>query len=141
MSQTTKTANGEDEAPFALDDSVTERDLLWRIARELTQIRKLNSELVRFMRDAETEVPESLRRFANYYHDVHDVRYMYEEHGTVVPQHVNDELERLDDRYRQILKAHNTEGGSIEKIRREMAADPENRWDVAKQLVFKKHGG
>ena len=76
MSQTTKTANGAEEPELRLDDSVTDRDLLWRIARELTALRKLNSELVRFMRDAETEVPESLRRFANYYHDVHDVRYM-----------------------------------------------------------------
>ena len=126
-----------EEPEYKLDDSVTERDLLFRIARELTTLRKLNSELVRFMRDAETEVPESLRRFANYMHDVHDIKYMYEEHGQRPPSHTLEELERLDDRYRQILKAHNTEGGAIEKIRREMADDPENRWDHTKQLTFK----
>ncbi len=121
-----------------LDDSVTDRHLLHRIARELTQLRVQNAELLRFYRDAETEVPESLRRFANYFHDIHDIKYMYEEHGSRPPQHVLDEIERLDDRYRQILKSHNTDGGSIEKIRREMASDPHNRYDHAKQLVFKR---
>jgi hypothetical protein len=122
-----------------LDDSLTERDLLFRIARELTNIRKLDTELVKFMRDAEVEVPESLRRFANYMHDIHDIRYMYEEVGTPVPQHVKDELQRCDDRYRQVLKTLHTDGGALEKIRREMADDPENRWDHTKQLEFKRH--
>ncbi len=127
-----------EEPEFKLDDSVTERDLLFRIFRELVTIRKQNTELVRFAREAETEVPESLRRFGNYFHDMHDVKYMYEEHGSRPPQHVLDELERLDDRFRQILKGHNTDGGSIEKIRREMAADPENRYNHTKELTFKR---
>src|SRR6185369_17806908 len=99
-----------------LDDSVTERDLLFRIANDLKILRIQNTELLKFYRDAESEVPESLRRFANYFHDVHDIKYMYEEHGTKPPQHILDEIERLDDRYRQILKAHNTDGGVIEKV-------------------------
>ena len=127
------------EPEYKLDDSVTERDLLFRIHRELVTIRRQNTEMVGFMRDAEAEVPESLRRFANYMHDVHDIKYMYEEHGQRPPQHILSEIERLDDRYRQVLKGHNTDGGAIEKIRREMAADPDNRWDHTKQLTFKKH--
>lgn len=126
-----------DESDYKLDDSVTERDLLWRIARELSILRQQNTELLGFYRDAESEVPESLRRFANYFHDVHDIKYMYEEHGMRPPQHILDEIERLDDRYRQILKTHNTDGGAIEKIRREMAEDPHNRYDHKKQLTFK----
>jgi len=126
-----------DEPEFKLDDTVTERDLLWRIARELTTVRKQNTELLSFYRNAETEVPESLRRFANYMHDVHDIKYMYEEHGQPPPKHILEEIERLDDRYRQILKAHNSDGGAIEKIRREMAADPDNRYDHTRQLTFK----
>ena len=117
-----------------LDPSLTERDLLFRIARELANLRQQNTELLSFMRDAETEVPESLRRFANYMHDVHDIKYMHEEHGQPPPEHILDELRRLDDRYRQILKTHNTDGGAIEKIRREMASDPENRWDHTRLL-------
>lgn len=127
-----------DEAEYKLDDSISERDLLFRIYRELVLIRKQNTELVGFMRDAETEVPESLRRFANYMHDIHDIRYMYEEAGIPFPQHVKDELQRCDDRYRQILQGHNTDGGAIDKIRREMAADPENNWDHTRQLEFKR---
>jgi hypothetical protein len=128
------------EPQFKLDDSVTERDLLFRISRELTLLRQQNTELLKFYRDAEVEVPESLRRFANYFHDVHDIKYMYEEHGQRPPQHILDEIERLDDRYRQILKAHNTDGGAIEKIRREMAADPENRYKHTRELTFKRSG-
>lgn len=126
------------ETDFKLDDSVTERDLLHRIARELTQLRQQNTEMLKFMRDAETEVPESLRRFANYFHDVHDIKYMYEEHGQRPPQHILDEIERLDDRYRQILEAHNSDGGAIEKIRREMSGDKENRYQHTKKLTFKR---
>lgn len=127
-----------DEPEFKLDESITDRDLLFRIARELTIMRKQNTELLKFYRDAEAEVPESLRRFANYFHDIHDIKFMYEEHGSRPPQHVIDEIERLDDRYRQILKAHNTDGGAIEKIRREMSADPENRYKQTRELTFNR---
>jgi hypothetical protein len=110
---------------------------LKRIADDMKIIRQQNTELLKFYRSAESEVPESLRRFANYFHDLHDIKYMYEEHGTTPPKHVLQEIERLDDRYRQILKEHNTDGGAIEKIRREMAADPDNRYDHKQQLTFK----
>ena len=117
--------------------TVSNEELLaWmkNIHQELKTIRQLNSEMTRFMRDAEAEVPESLRRFANYFHDLHDVKFVYEEHGQDVPQYVLRELERLDDRYRQILKEHKKEGGAINKIIREMSGDKENRWDHTKQL-------
>ena len=110
------------------------------IRRELVIIRQQNTEMVGFMRDAEAEVPESLRRFGNYFHDIHDIKYMYEELGQHPPQYILEEIMRLDDRYRQILEKHNTDGGAIEKVRREMAADPKNRWDHTKQLTF-DHGG
>jgi hypothetical protein len=127
-----------EEPEYKLDDSVTERDLLWRIFRELVVIRKNGTELLSFYRDAEAEVPESLRRFANYMHDVHDIKFMYEEHGSKPPPHTLDELERLDDRYRQILKEQNDVGGAIGKIRAKMADDPDNRYNHKKQLVFRR---
>ena len=105
-----------------------------RQARELTTMRELLSKVVNYMIDAESEVPEKMRRFINYMHDVHDVSYMYEEHGHPVPGHILREMERCDDRYRQLLAVQNTEGGTFEKVRREMAADPENRWDHTKLL-------
>jgi hypothetical protein len=127
-----------EEPEFKLDDSITERDLLFRIARELTNVRKLNTELLSFYRNAEAEVPESLRRFANYMHDIHDIKFMYEQHGAPVPVWVMDELRRCDDRYRQILKKMNSDGGPIEKVRREMSGDKDNLHDHTKQLVFKR---
>ncbi len=107
---------------------------LARIARELTTIRQLCSEAVNDMRNAEVEIPEKMRRFMNYMHDVHDVKYMYEELGHDVPQHLLRELERLDDRYRQILQEMHLDGGAFEKVRREMASDPLNRWDHTRLL-------
>ena len=129
-----------DEPEFKLDDSITERDLLFRIARELVLIRQNTGKALFAIHAAEAEVPESLRRFMNYMHDIHDVKYMYEELGHKVPEHLNRELERCDDRYRQILKTLHTDGGALEKVRREMAEDPENRWDHTKQLEFKRSG-
>lgn len=108
-----------------------------RVARELKDIRLLASDAVNYMRNAEAEIPEKMRRFMNYMHDVHDVKYMYEEQGHPVPQHLLRELERLDDRYRQILKDLHTDQGAFELVRREMAQDPENRWDHTRLLQFR----
>ena len=113
--------------------------LKW-IAADMKIIRQQLTEAIKYLRDAESEVPESLRRFMNYAHDVHDVKYMYEELGQPVPKHLLDELQRVDDRYRQVLKTMHSEGGALEKIRREMAEDPENRWDHSRQLTFKRSG-
>lgn len=125
----------EDElAQLKSDDVVA---LLQRCARELTTIRRLMSDVVNYARTAESEIPESMRRFMNYMHDVHDVTYMYEERGIPVPQHQLREMERCDDRYRQLLKEQHTDGGTFEKVRREMAKDEENRWDHTRQLEFK----
>jgi hypothetical protein len=109
-----------------------------RLSRELTTIRTLVSDVVNYIREAESEVPEKMRRFMNYMHDAHDVKYMYEELGHVVPQHLLRELERLDDRYRQLLTEQNADGGAFEKVRREMASDPENRWDHTRLLTKQK---
>ena len=113
--------------------------LKW-IAADMKIIRQQLTEAIKYLRDAESEVPESLRRFMNYAHDVHDVKYMYEELGQPVPKHLLDELQRVDDRYRQVLKMMHSEGGPLEKVRREMAEDPENRWDHTRQLTFKRSG-
>ena len=110
------------------------KDELNRQSRELKTIRELLSSVVFAIRDAESEIPEKMRRFMNYMHDVHDVKYMYEELGHPVPQHLLRELERLDDRYRQLIKELHLDGGAFEKVRREMASDPENRFDHTRLL-------
>lgn len=125
-----------------------ERDILQqmlielkRIAREQTTIRELTSKFVNAMIAAEREIPEDVRRFATYAHDIHDQAYMLEVRGLPVHQHFLKEMERCDDRFRQILERLHTDGGAFEKVRREMAADPLNRWDHTKFLEKPKENG
>ena len=106
-----------------------------RIGREQKTTRELISKFVYVMiENAEAEIPEFMRRFANYMHDIHDIKYMYEDVGSAVPLHILRECERLDDRYRQLVTRLHSDGGAFEKVRREMAADPANRWDHTRFL-------
>lgn len=108
---------------------------LKRIADDIKIMRQQMTDVVNYMRDAESEIPEKMRRFIMYMHDVHDIKHLYEEHGQTPPIHVMKEMERCDDRYRQLLKELHMEGGTFEKVRREMAEDKENRWDHTRQLA------
>ena len=110
---------------------------LERIAREMVTQRKLLSELVRFHRDAESELPEYMRRFANYMNELHDIAYMYSEIGQEPPVWIKEEMNRCDDRCRQLLKREHAEG-TFGKVRAEMADDKDNRWDHTKALTFHK---
>ncbi len=122
------------EAPEVNLNELSEKGLLLRIAQELGMLRKGMTTVVNYIRDAEADVPEKYRRFVNAFHDVHDIKYMYEEHGQPVPDYILSEIRRMDDRYRQILRELNAEGGTFNIIRREMASDPSNRYDHTKQL-------
>lgn len=122
------------EVEYKLDDSVRERDLLFRIARDMRDVRNMLVEVVKYMKDAESEVPERMRRFIMYMHDMHDVKNLYDEHGHICPTWVLREVERCDDRLRQLLIELHGDGGVFEKVRREMANDPENRWDHTRLL-------
>ncbi len=113
---------------------------LERCSRELTQIRQQMSKVISYIIDAESEIPEKMRRFIMYMHDVHDIVNLYHEMGQEAPQHVRREMERCDDRYRQLLQELHLDGGTFEKVRREMAKDPENRWDHTR-LITKKGDG
>lgn len=107
--------------------------LSW-IAREMKTIRELVSKAVNAMVEAEAEVPEKMRRFIMYMHDMHDVKNLYDEHGHVAPPWVLREVERCDDRLRQLLDVLHTDGGAFEKVRREMSKDSANRWDHTRLL-------
>lgn len=116
------------------EEGQTTESILLRIAREMKLVREMMVTVVTYMRDAESEVPEKMRRFIMYMHDVHDISYLYESRGLPVPGHVSRELERCDDRYRQLLVELHMDGGTFEKVRREMAKDPLNRWDHTRLL-------
>jgi hypothetical protein len=104
----------------------------------LQAIKAMVGEVVVYMKDAESEVPEKMRRFIMYMHDVHDVMNMYVEHGLPVPDYIMREAERCDDRYRHLLKDGHTDGGWIEKVRREMSKEKGNRWDHSRLLPTEK---
>jgi len=120
-------------------DQSAEVYLKW-IAADMKIIRTMLTEVVAYMRDAEVEVKERMRRFTMYMHELHDIAYMYEERGLPVPKHITEEMERCDDRLRQLLKKEHEDGGTFDKVRREMAEDPENRWDHTRELTFKRSG-
>ncbi len=120
-------------------DERNEMTELTEIRRDMKTIRELVGKVIFYISDAESEIPEKMRRFMNYMHDVHDIKYMYEEQGHDVPRYILDELERLDDRYRQVLSEMTAAGGAFDKVRRGMAADPMNKWDHTKQLAAPTH--
>src|SRR5271167_2294983 len=111
---------------------------LERISKDMKLVREMLTTVITYMRDAESEVPEKVRRFINYWHDCHDVANLYVEHGHETPSWIKKELERCDDRFRQILDEMHTDGGAFEKVRRAMADDPQNRWDHTR-LLDKPH--
>jgi hypothetical protein len=101
----------------------------------LKQIRELLTKGANYETEAESEIPDKVRRFTMYMHDLYNIRYIYEESGQPAPQYVLRELERCDDRFRQLLDTLHSDGGVFEKVRREMAEDPNNRWDHTRQLT------
>lgn len=113
----------------------TEKGLLLRIAQELKTVRQELIKAVNYMHEAESEVPEKMRRFIMYAHDLHDVCYMYESRGHEAPAHVKRELERVDDRFRHLLEDLHSDGGAFERVRREMAGREGNRWDHSRFLA------
>ena len=104
------------------------------LARDMRAILLELREVTRYMREAESEVPEKMRRFIMYMHDVHDVSHMYEERGLPVPEHIRREMERCDDRYRHLLEDGATDLGWLERVRSEMTKRPGNRWDHSRIL-------
>lgn len=126
-----------DEKPEGYDEVHSSEVYLQRISRDIKTILGLVSQAVNYLRDAESEIPEKYRRFVNAFHDVHDIKWVYEESGHDVPAYILRELERLDDRYRQILNKMYENGGAFDKVRREMADDKENKWDHMKFLEHK----
>lgn len=112
----------------------TELDYLRDISRDIREVRNLLTTFVNAQSAAESEVPESLRRFMTYYHDVHDIKYMYEEHGITPPAWVLVEIRRCDDRYRHLLEDEYSDLGKLEKVRQDMANRPGNRWQHERLL-------
>ena len=110
---------------------------LKQIAADMSIVRQSLGKVLNYIAEAEKEVSEKMRRFIMYFHDLHDIKNFYNEHGVDPPPYIVSEIQRCEDRFRQLLKEAHTDGGTFEKVRREISADPDNKWDHAGQLTFK----
>ena len=117
---------------------MSEETFAKQIAKAIKVIRDLLSKYVNAQHEAESEVHEKMRRFAMYMHDMHDIKNLYVEHGVEVPTHISCELERCDDRLRQLLNEAHTDGGNFVMLRREIAKDTDNRWDHTRAIGAQK---
>lgn len=109
------------------------------LRRDMRTMVNLMTEAIKYLRDAEQEIPERIRRFSHHVHSMHDMKFQYEELGLTPPPWIKMEVERLDDRLRQLLAEEYAEGGTINKVRREMASDPQNRYDHTRQIAGPTH--
>lgn len=107
---------------------------LKNMARDIQALKSNLLEVINYMHEAESEVPEKMRRFVMYFHDIHDIKFIYEEGGQIVPPHILREMERCDDRFRHLVEELNQPGAAFEKVRREMTKRDGNRWDHAAML-------
>lgn len=112
----------------------TAEDYLAQIAKDIAVTRDLISKYVNAQHEAESEIPEKLRRFVTYWHALHDIINIYEEKGHIPPPNVKREMERCDDRFRQLLEEAHLDGNVFEQVRRQMAGDPNNRWDHTRAI-------
>ena len=104
-------------------------------ARDLQQIRSMLTDMVKYMKDAESEVPEKMRRFIMYFHDAHDVINFYHELGLQPPRWVMQEVERCADRYHHLLDdLYTDKDGTFERVRQDMTKREGNRYDWNKLL-------
>src|SRR5437899_12708906 len=94
---------------------------LARIAKELSEIRRLLTGHVHAAREAEAEIPERMRRFANYFHDIVHIKGEYVSLGLKCPDYIEREMERRADRFRHLLDDLKAAGGTFEQVRRDMA--------------------
>lgn len=108
------------------------------MSRDIQQMRSQMQVALNAMKEAESEVPEKMRRFANYFHDVVHIKGEYVTLGIPAPVHIDREMERLDDRYRHLIEdGKNADGGWINKIREDMTGREGNRWDHSRLLPKK----
>lgn len=108
---------------------------LAEIRRELVTIRSLASDAVNAIREAEAEVPEKMRRFANYFHDIVHIKGEYVTLGITCPPYIEREMERCADRFRHLLDDLHNDGGVFEQVRRDMATREGNRYDHTRLLT------
>lgn len=105
------------------------------LARDMRQVRLDLTKVLNSIAEAESEVPEKMRRFTMYFHDVRDLVAMHEERGVPPPAHLMREIERCDDRMKHLLQDLFGDGGTFEKVRRDMTERGGNRYDHTRLIA------
>ena len=109
---------------------------LHAISRDIRELTLMLREVVKYMKDAESEVPEKMRRFIMYFHDVHDIWWLYVQTGHEPPKHIRTEIERCSDRYKHILDDLYGDQGAFERVRQEMSKRAGNRYDHSRMVSY-----
>lgn len=109
---------------------------LQRISRDIREMTLALREVVKYMKDAESEIPEKMRRFIMYFHDVHDIWWLYVQTGHEPPKHIRQEIERCADRYKHILDDLYADQGAFERVRQEMSKRAGNRYDHSRMVSY-----
>lgn len=107
-------------------------------SNDMKHIRRMLTELMASQREAESEIPEKMRRFTAYAHDMNSMVHMYEERGLTVPDYLHREMERIDDRLRHLLQDLKSDDGAFVKVQQDMAQREGNRWNYTPQLTSEK---
>jgi len=110
---------------------------LHNMARDMRELRSMLTQVVNYMIEAESEIPEKMRRFMMYAHDIHDIKYQREELGIPVPRWIMQEVERCDDRLRHLLQDLHADQGAFERVRQEMSKREGNKFDWSRQLTVR----
>ena len=108
-----------------------------RVARDIRALLLEIREITKYMREAESEIPEKMRRFMMYFHDMHDLKNMHEELGLIPPTYVLREIERCYDRLRHLLEDlfDPDKEGHFEHVRKDMSKREGNKYDWSKALA------
>jgi hypothetical protein len=109
-----------------IEDQVVEE--IRETNRLLKQLMNRFDMIIEAVHKAEQEVPEYMRRFTMYYHDIIHINARYEELGIPMPLHLKDEMERSHDRMRHLIEQENSQGGTFYKIREKMDLEMGNRF-------------
>jgi hypothetical protein len=106
------------------------------LSRDMREVTLMLREVVKYMKDAESEIPEKMRRFIMYFHDVHDIWWLYMQTGHNPPEHIKKEIERCADRYKHILDDLYGDQGAFERVRQEMSKRTGNKYDHSRMVSY-----
>jgi hypothetical protein len=127
--------DSKSESPQPNVDHESQTAALQRMARDIQDIKSNLLQVINYMHEAESEVPEKMRRFIMYFHDVHDLITLYHSIGQEPGPWILRETERCADRFRHLVEDLEKPGEAFEKVRREMSTRPGNRYDHTKLLA------